>query len=691
MLVRLLLEHEHVEVLEARRPVIGISWNIMTKTIGSLLLVCLAAGAFPVAVGAQRPPPADLAQATIEELMDMRVTSAARKSQRAEDVAAAMYVITRDDIRRSGLATLPEILRLAPGVQVAQVNASKWAISIRGFGEVYSNKLLVLVDGRSVYTRTFSGVFWDMQDLMVSDIDRIEVIRGPGGVTWGANAVNGVINIITRPAAATPGVALDVSGGTLARERIGVRYGGRFGGADYRVFSQWSGYSDGPSGGAATLADRWHSLTSGLRADWSRGPDAFMAQGHLTTNRARPGWLEPGLDPGRPPVTDGISHASEASILGRWTRTRADGTVLQVQAYHSRLHRDEPIIAVTELTSDLDVQYETRLGSRHGVVLGGGYRRVDISADEKPTARMGSPTLATANLFFQDEIALRRDVALTLGAKLEYDTLAPVALLPTARVIWEVSPRQRLWAAASRAHRTPALTDRDFRVNLAVLPGPGLPVVVAFVGNPAYGPESLLQTEAGYRVRIGPDAALDVTTFSGAYDGLTTLEPLPPVLETTPAPQHLLSAISGFNLLDTRASGVEINAHWTPLAEWQIEASYALLHVTADVPLASHDLIAAATDGNAPTHQWDLRSTVSVHPGVRLSASIARVGRLRQLQVLAYTRLDARAEWGFNSRLTVAAVGQNLLTARHTEFWRPFLVLTSDVPRSARLDLRWTF
>jgi len=661
----------------------------MTNRLGTLLLAGLAAGTFPVVAEAQRPSP-NLSEVTIEELMDIRVTTAARKSQRAEDVAAAMYVITRDDIRRSGLATLPEILRLAPGVQVAQVSASKWAISIRGFNNLYANKLLVLVDGRSVYTRTFSGVFWDMLDLAVFDIERIEIIRGPGGVTWGANAVNGVINIITRPAAATRGLALDVSAGTFARERVGVRYGGTAGTAAYRVFSQWSGHSDGRTPEHATYLDGWHSLTSGFRTDGSRGADSFMAQGHVTTNTTRSGWLElssPRTVPA--PSTDGVSHSNEVSVLGRWTREWADGTVLQVQAFHTRMHRDESILNLSERSSDLDAQYETSLGSRHEVVFGGGYRRVNVSADDTFTMHMGSHRLETANVFLQDEIAIHRDVAVTLGVKADHDTFDHWGLLPSARVIWEASPRQRLWSAVSRAHRTPAITDRDFRVNLAVVPGPGLPVVVAYSGNADYRNERLLQTEVGYRVRVG-SASVDVTAFSGFYDGLPTAEPVEPAIEVTPAPAHILVETSVANLLDARASGVELNAHWMPLPRWQIEASYAFLHLTSALDPASLD-VAALTDGNAPKHQWGLRTTFTVRPGVQASGSVSRVSRLRQLSVPAYTRLDARLEWRLSSRLTAAAVGQNLLTGSHQEFASPVLFLTSGVPRSARLDLRWEF
>jgi iron complex outermembrane receptor protein len=659
----------------------------------SLIRLVLLAGAAALPITALAQAPAtDLTTATLEELMAIRVTSASRKSQAAEDVPAAVYVITRQDIRRSGLVTLPEILRLAPGVQVAQVNASRWAISIRGFNYLYSNKLLVLVDGRSVYTRTFSGVFWDMQDVMVADIERIEVIRGPGGAVWGANAVNGVINVITRASRDTQGLALDASVGTLALGRAGVRYGGRLGAASYRVFSQWSGYGDASQVAATPFDDRWRSLTNGVRADWSRGGDAILAQSHFTANTTRPGWLVlTSAAPGLAPVTDGIATASEVSVLGRWTRTRDTGGVLQVQAFHTSMRRDEIIAALREQTSDVDAQYETALGNRHGLVFGGGYRYVGFSVDNTFTMSLDPRPARTFSTFLQDEIALRPDLALTLGSKLEHDTFGGWGLLPSARIMWELTPSQHLWGAVSRTRRTPALTERYSRVNVGVAEGPGLPVAFGYTGNPDYRSEVLVQTEAGFRTSIGPDATLDATVFSGAYDGLPTIEPLPPVVSLTPPPAHLQVGGTFANLLSARSSGVELSGQWNPVAPWQLEASYSFLHVTARVDPTSLDPGKAATDGSAPSHQWLLRSTASLRPGVQLGASVARVGALDQLRIPAYTRVDARLEVRLSRHLTAAAVGQNLTGDAHREFSSDILFLSSGVPRSARLDLRWEF
>ena len=661
----------------------------MTKIVCSLLVATAVAWSTPAAA---QSVPADLALATLEELMDIRVTSAARKSQRAEDVPSAIYVITRSEIRQSGLMTLPEILRLAPGVQVSQLSSSKWAVSIRGFNGLFSNKLLVLIDGRSVYNRTFSGVLWELQDVIASDIERVEVIRGPGGVAWGANAVNGVINVITRPARETPGLEVNASVGTFARARMGLRYGGTVGETAYRLFSQWSEHADSKPGPGLQFSDNWRSLTSGARADWSRGATAIMAQGHLTTNRTRPGWLAlTSYVPGAARTTDGVSRGDEASILGRWTRTAARGAVLQVQGYHTTMRRDDPILRIAQYTSDIDAQYETKIGARHGVVLGSGYRHVSVAARDTLTVQMGPSRTETFSTFVQDEISMPGGLALTLGSKVEYDTLGGWGLLPSARLLWAASQEQRLWVAASRARRTPSTADRDLRVNLGVLPGETLPIVVGLSGNPDYQSEGFLQFEAGYRVRLGATASVDTTIFTGAYDGLPTTEPIGPILELTPEPAHILAGGTFGNLMSARMSGVEVNVRWNPVPQWRLETSYAFLHLAGRVDATSQDLTAAGTDGNSPTHQWDARTAYSVRPGVEVSASLWRVGRLRDLLVPAYTRLDARAEFRLSRQLTAAAVVQNILQGDHQEFASDSFFLASRLPRSARLDLRWAF
>ena len=478
-------------------------------------LVCVAS------VDAQRQTP-DLRVATLEELMNIEVTSASRREQRAEDVPAAVYVIGRDEIRRSGLTSIPELLRLAPGVQVAQINANKWAVSVRGFNSLYSNKLLVLVDGRSIYNPAFSTVLWDTEDFLIDDIDRIEVIRGPGGAMWGANAVNGIINIITKPSTATRGGLVQVGTGTLDTATAAVRYGGSFGGLTYRVFAQGSNHGPGtwPEDTPAA-SDRWHSLTSGVRGDWTGGRHALMFQSSSTHGQQRPLWFN--LD--RAAIargqlgTDDVSETDVAHALARWTYTQSAGASLQVQAYYDESHRDETIGVYDRSTWDVDAQYHVTLGTRHNLVAGGGYRHIDEVLEGRGGYAF-TPNRVTSNIFnafAQDTIAMARSrVEVTLGAKYENNTYAGSGFQPTTRVLWKVTPQQRLWASAARAIRIPSLIDRGLHVEYppTMLPN-GISLTAGALGNPEFGSEHLFNAEIGYRLNLGSRVSIDAVGFSG--------------------------------------------------------------------------------------------------------------------------------------------------------------------------------
>ena len=431
-------------------------------------LVALAAGSLP---GLAQSRPADLTQVSIEDLMNIEVTSASRKEQHAADVAAAVFVITQDDIRRSGMTTIPDVLRLAPGVQVAQINSNKWAVSVRGFNGLFANKLLVLVDGRSVYNRLFSGVLWDAEDLMLDDIDRIEVIRGPGAAIWGANAMNGVINIITRTAAETQGTLVRAAAGRAGTQGA-VRYGGTAGGTPYRVYAQWTGRDESLIAPGTRADDASQSLRTGFRADWATEPDTFRLESGFQAGQARALW--PNLDPltaAREPIVDDPSDSLGGHVVGRWTHKRASGATLQVQSFANVASRQEPVVDYRRGAFDVDTQYHTTLGARQDLVVGAGYRFIDESfasrvAGFSLTPAEGRSSLVTA--FVQDEIQFFDDrLAVTLGTQVQHDSDSGAGVQPTARVMWKPRSSQRLWAATSRALRTPSLTDRRIRLDLS--------------------------------------------------------------------------------------------------------------------------------------------------------------------------------------------------------------------------------
>jgi iron complex outermembrane receptor protein len=636
----------------------------------------------------------DLSQVSIEELMNIEITSASRKEQRAGDVPAAVFVITQDDIRRSGMTTLPDLLRLAPGVDVAQINSNKWAVSVRGFNAMYANKLLVLVDGRSVYNRIFSGVTWDTEDLVLDDIDRIEVIRGPGAAIWGANAVNGVINIVTKSAADTLGGLVRADGGGSGGQGT-VRYGGTLGPASYRLYSQWTGRNQSLIAPDTGANDASHSVTTGFRADWGTRPGAFMVQGDFTAGQERALW--PNLNPqtaAGDPLANVPSDTQGGHVLGRWTHTRASGASLQIQSFVDLATRLEPVGDYHRRVFDVDTQYHTALGAHQDLVTGTAYRYIDEEffghVGLSLTPAVNHSSLLTA--FMQDEIELFRNrLAVTLGSQVQYDSEWGAGVQPTARVMWKALPRQRLWAAASRALRTPSLDERGIRLDNPPVASPsGLPLYVTALGNPADETETLVDAEAGYRLELGTAASIDVTGFVGRYDHLVTHEVAAPIVQFVPSPEILVTSRVG-NQLAATTRGLEVAGHWTPVRAWRFDGSYTAFHVNPQLAATSQDPAAAIDDASTPRTQWQLRSVFS--PGTRatLNFAVFHVGPIERLQVAAYTRADISAEWRFNSRLSAMAIGQNLLDPSHTEFaGTGSLLLATQVPRSVSLRLRWT-
>jgi iron complex outermembrane receptor protein len=643
---------------------------------------------------AQSAPP-DLSQVSLEDLMNLEITSASRKEQRVADVAAAVFVITQEDIRRSGKTTIPDLLRLVPGVEVAQINANKWAVSVRGFNGFNANKLLVLVDGRSLYNRLFSGILWDTVDLMLDDVDRIEVIRCPGATMWGANAVNGVVNIVTKATADTRGALVRVDGG-ISGGQGAARYGGTLGSATYRVFSQWTSRAESLLAPDTGASDTSQLVTTGFRADWTAQPGTFMVDGAYTSGHAFALW--PNFNPATAasqPLADVASGETEGHLIGRWTQTRASGAQLQIQSFFDLAERVEPIGTYHRHAESVDAQYHQTFGAHHDLVAGAGswFTREQFVGNVgfSLTPAMSNSSLFTA--FLQDEIALADNrLAVTLGSQVQYDTSYGAGVQPTARVIWKGFRRQRLWASVSRALRTPSLIDGGFRVDQPpVATASGLPLVVSSTGDLAPETEDFVDAEVGYRLDIGTAWSIDVTGFVGRYDNLVTQEVAAPVIQFVPSP-HILVVSHGENLLDATTRGLEIAGHWAPRPAWRFDGSYTAFHITPDLAATSLDPAAATTDAAAPRTQWQVRSAYS--PGARatLDVAIFHVGPLEQMQVAAYTRADVSAEWRLTSRLSAMAIGQNLFDAVHVEFaGTSALLLATQVRRSVGVRLRWMF
>jgi iron complex outermembrane receptor protein len=669
----------------------------MSRSVRLLAAVAVLTAAATSAYAQTRTP--DLFSATLEELMRIEVTSVSRHQQRAEDVPAAVYVMTQDEIHRSGMTTIPDLLRLVPGVQVAQANSNKWAVSVRGFNGLASNKTLVMVDGRSIYNPAFSTVLWDTEDLLLEDIDRIEVVRGPGGAMWGANAVNGVINIITKPSAATQGVLARVSTGTFDTAGASVRYGGTVGPTTYRVFAQAADHGDSTMApGTAPMSDRWRTITSGLRGDWSAGAHALMLQASASNGRQRPLWFN--LDPASLSRgnlgTDAVSESSVGAALGRWTYSKRGGPSLQLQGFFDQELRDETVGLYHRHTWDIDAQYHHTLAHRHDIVAGGGYRQISETLDGRGgylfTPHEARPIIT--NGFAQDAITLvHHRLELTVGTKFENNTFAGSSLQPSTRLLWTLTPSQRVWASAARAIRTPSLIDRGLHVEYPPTPQPnGTLLIAGAYGNQEFRSEHFANTEGGYRLNVASVASIDIVGFAGRYDDLQTFEPQTPQVGVGPFGVPVVRVLArAENRLRANTAGAEFTGRVELSRAWGLDGTYSRFRITPH-PNGSIDPKSAAFDGNAPGSQWRVHSGLALWGRGQADVHLFHVGALQQLNNPAYTRLDARIEWPLTSRVSIAGGGQNLLQHAHQEFDGHYNSIQSTlVPRSGLLQLTWRF
>jgi len=658
--------------------------------LGMVLVACAPAAA--LAQGGA----VDLSHASLEDLLNIQITSAARKEQRVADTAAAVYVVTRDDIRRSGMTTLPDVLRLVPGVQVAQINDNKWAVTIRGFNSLFSNKLLVLVDGRTIYNHLFSGVFWDAEDLLLEDVERIEVIRGAGGALWGANAVNGVINIVTTSAAKTQGTFLQAGSGTSEPGTAAIRYGGAANGVNFRLNSQWSsrGPSIRPSG--QVPPDSMGRLATGGRIDWESPRDAIVVTGESVVARAHALWLTPTIAP-QPDPTVALTAGSDmkgGALMGRWIRTLESGASMQMQATSDVAARTEPVAAYHRQSADVELQYHTAVGTRNDLVAGTGFRYVDESFHGSYGFSL-TPEQSDEHrfdLFAQDSLALASDrVTLTAGGRVERDNEVGWSVQPSVRAIWAITPEaHRVWAAVSRAIHTPSLQDRYLEVDYpAQNVGGPLPVATTVLGNPGLRPETMTGTDFGYRFST---AALqfDVAAFFSRYDDLRTSEPGVPQIAFGSTGPVVVVPVQFQNFMRADTSGVEVSGRWQATSSWRVDGGVTTFHVASRTNPVSADPTSSGFDANAPAAQWQLHSQGTVGRKFDIDLFLLHVQALAQLGVPAYTRADARLGWPLTRTLTLAVSGQNLFDRSHLEFGTgPVQLVATEVPRSASVALTW--
>ena len=630
---------------------------------------------------------------SLEDLMNVEITTVSKKKEKHREAAAAVFVLTSEDIRRSGATSVADALRLVPGLSVAKLDANKWAITSRGFNDRFANKLLVLIDGISVYTPLFAGVFWDERDIMIEDIDRIEVIRGPGGTLWGSNAVNGVINIITKKSQDTQGALLSLTGGTEEKFYGTFRYGDKL--RDdiyYRFYLKYFDRDEGVFASGKNASDDWSILSVGFRLDWDvSDQDSLTFQGELHDGNAG---LTSDLVVRYPPYNiriDDHSGLSGGNILLKWDHVFSETSDFSIKLYHDGTDRHDTPSGDDRNSTDFEFQHHTFLGKRHEIIWGTGYRYMQHVADQTPYVSL-KPKSRNDDLFsafLQDKISFLEDrLHLTLGAKLEHNDYTGFEFQPNIRVAWVPNDKHAWWASISRAVRIPSRAESDVRITAIAFPG----IIVTNIGNPDINAENLTAYEVGYRVRPIERLAFDVTAFYNDYNDLRTIEMGLPFLEIFPLLPHINVPFYGNNNMEASTYGIELTTDWQPTQSWRIRASYTFLKVDLDQHQRTLDIISGSTEGNSPRNQFVVESRLNLPHNIEFDTTLKYVDNLPSMGIDSYFGLDTRLAWHPKDNIELAIVGQNLLEDHHEEYSSIFLgTVPSEVERSVYGKITFQF
>jgi iron complex outermembrane receptor protein len=663
-----------------------------------LLLTILAPGMNAGSVGDPGNPsdPTTFKTLSLEELSQIEVTTPSKTPVQVFKTPAAVYVITEEDIRRSGVTSIPEALRLAPGVEVARIDSNKWSVGIRGFGSRLNRSVLVLIDGRSVYSTLIAGTYWEVQNVMLEDVDRVEVIRGPGGTIWGPNAVNGVINIITKSAKDTNGMVASAGGGNVEQGFANFRYGGG-NGKDFNFRIYGMGFSDGPEHHSdGRNFDDWGEAQGGFRLDWTPNRDAFTLQGDIYDEKAGEG--EQATTYSQPYSQTVYANAllSGGNIMGRWERAFSDSNDLQVQAYYDRTNRDEPNFAESRNTFDVDFLQRLKF-RRQEFSWGVGAQVIPIEGRVVVSGLTFLPNNRTDFLvsgFLQDQIALVQDrLSLTLGTKLlRTNFTSGVTPEPSARLLWTIDPKRSVWAAVTHAVRTPSDAEENFSLlGFVATTADGTPYFARFNPNKGFAPEQLNGYELGFRRLFGKNVAVDMTGFYNHYHDLFSEELTGPTfLETDPAPAHFLLPAQFGNGLRGYTKGVELAPEWRPASFWRLRGTYSFLDMDIGRSPGSRDVGSfPGIIGSSPRHQGTVQSDFDIGKKFQLDLDWRYVSSLPALMVPAYSTADARLGWRFNGQFEVSIVGRNLFQPSHFEYGGDPGPLVG-IERSAYAKITWT-
>ncbi len=632
---------------------------------------------------------------SLEELAGLEVTSVSKKPVKLSDAPAAVFVITNEDIRRSGVTSIPEALRLAPGVQVARINSNSWAITSRGFNGYFANKLLVMIDGRTVYSPLYSGVYWNVQDVLLEDIDRIEVIRGPGASLWGANAVNGVINVITKSANDAPGGLVTAGAGTYERGFAGVRCGTRIGEAGFRAYAKFFDRDVGADSAGLEANDGWRMFRGGFRAD-ARISDrnSLTLQGAAYGGRAGVTYAFPSVSAPYKDVVRENTDLGGGNLLARWKHTfpnpKAGGLALQI--YYDHTKNEDSLVDEVRDTLDMDFQHGFTIG-RHEIMWGMEYRWTsDHLGDGQSTSFNPSErTLDLFSVFIQDQMTLlEKRLWLILGAKFENGYYTEWEAQPTGRLLWKPLEAHTLWAAVSRAVRTPSRAEKDIRMDAEVLP-PGspanpspLPVMLRFLGDEDFASEELIAYEVGWRLQTSERFFCDLSVFYNDYNDIFSRQSPGPAFTPGPPP-HLIAPVTFTNERDVQSRGLELAATLAPLDWTRLQFAYSYLRVDEDANVLD-------IEGYSPEHQFSLLASMDLPYNLELDLWARYVDDLPTLDVGDHVTLDIRLGWRPSGNLEFSLVGRDLMDAEHPEYQDLFSALTStEVERSIYAKAVWRF
>lgn len=617
--------------------------------------------------------------------MDIPVTSVTKKESTVGRSAAAVFVITPEMIRHSGATCIPEALRMAPGLEVAKIDSSKWAITCRGFNSRYANKLLVLIDGRSVYTPVYSGVEWDMQDVLMEDIERIEVIRGPGSTLWGANAVNGVISIITKRAKDTQGAYVMAGGGTYEKLFEGVRYGGTIGeNIHYRFygkhFERAPGYDPtGPN------YDGWAQGRAGFRMDYTPECDdafTFTLQGDCFTGGVGSTSINTLTVPPYERTLYGQGQISGENLLARWRRVYDKESDLTLQLYYDHYCRKQLVLTEDVRTFDIDLQYRFPLGDRHSITCGAGARNQHEYVPSKNyfTIHFTPPetTITTTSQFVQDAITIVEDrIELTLGCKLEQNPYTGLEYQPSIRMLFTPDRKHTFWGAVSRAVRTPSYYEEAFTATAHSNSG----IFPRINGSRAMRSEEMVAYELGYRTQATDNFSWDVATFYNHYGLLATVFPSTPYPEFNPPPPHMILPFYFTNGPTADTYGVELATDLKISDRWRLHGQYTYFHMSM-----------LNNPGTDPSNQVYLDSTWKLGENVDFDLIARYVDSLPGIGVKNYITMDMRLGWRPRENFELAFVGQNLLQPYHLEFGSTYLdarTQVTEVPRGVYGTATW--